>query len=95
MDDVVFFMLNGFFLALYPSKELAADTGILLSDEGWKRFSFSINFRSEDEVDQKVAQMRQKGVNVVKDPQKVFWGSYNAYIKDGEFNFWELAYNPF
>lgn len=94
-DDVVFFMLNGVVLALYPSSNLAADAKIPFNGDGWKRFAFSINFRSELEVDQEVEKLKSRGVNLIKAPGKVFWGGYNAYIEDAEFNLWELAFNPF
>ena len=95
MEGIAFFRLNGIILALYPATELASDANIPLSGDGWKRFSFSINFRSEAEVDQQVESLSSKGVNLVKAPQQVFWGGYNAYVEDAEFNLWELAYNPF
>lgn len=95
MEGIAFFRLNGIILALYPATELASDANIPLSGEGWKRFSFSINFRSEAEVDQQVETLTSKGVNLVKAPQQVFWGGYNSYVEDAEFNLWELAYNPF
>jgi len=94
MDDVVFFMLNGVVLALYPSIALAADAKIPVNGDGWKRFAFSINFRSEEEVDKEVEKLVSRGVNLIKAPEKVFWGGYNAYVEDAEFNLWELAYNP-
>ena len=95
MEGIAFFRLNGFILALYPTTDLASDANIPLSGEGWKRFSFSINFRSQAEVDQQIANLSSRGVNLIKAPQQVFWGGYNAYVEDAEFNLWELAYNPF
>ena len=95
MDDVVFFMLNGIVLALYPSLDLAADAKIPYSGTGWKRFAFAINFRSEEEVNQHVENLKANGVNIIKAPAKTSWGGYHAYIEDAEFNLWELAYNPF
>ncbi len=94
-EGIAFFRLNGIILALYPVDDLAADANIPLSGEGWKRFSFSINFRSEAEVDQRIEELKSKGVKIIKAPQKVFWGGYSAYVEDAEFNLWELAFNPF
>jgi predicted lactoylglutathione lyase len=95
MDDIVFFKMNGFILALYPSEELAKDAQIKNTGNGWKQFSFSINFNSTEEVDQEVSRLKNAGVKVLKEPQSVFWGGYNAYIEDPESNLWEFAYNPF
>ena len=96
-DDhgIVFFKLNGFILSLFPAKELAADAGIEQDGKGFKRFTISINYRSEKEVDQVFEGLRQKAVTIVKSPGNVFWGGYCGYIMDIEKNLWEIAYNPF
>lgn len=94
-NGIVFFKLNGFILALFPADELADDIGIPQNGKGFKRFSLAINYKSEKEVDVAVAELKNKNVKIVKEPQKVFWGGYHAYIADAEDNFWELAYNPF
>ncbi|EJF08625.1 VOC family protein [Pontibacter sp. BAB1700] len=50
---------------------------------------------SEKEVDDLVAELAGKGVRVLKQPEKVFWGGYSSYIADPDDNLWEIAYNPF
>ena len=95
MDGISFFLLNGFVLGLFPANELAADMGIEPGGFGFKRFTLSINFNSEEAVNAVVEELRSKGVEIVKAPEKVFWGGYSGYIKDPEGNYWELAYNPF
>jgi uncharacterized protein len=94
-DGIVFFQLNGIVLALYPQDELAQDIGIPASGDGFKRFSISINFHSEKEVDTAYQNLVKKGVKGIQSPEKVFWGGYRGYISDPESNYWELAYNPF
>lgn len=94
-NGIVFFKLNGFILALFPEDELAEDINVANDGKGFKKFSLAINFNSESEVDQAVDDLKKKGVKIVKEPQKVFWGGYHAYIVDAEENYWELAYNPF
>ena len=93
-EGVVFFKLNGFILGLFPSDELAKDIGVPQDGKGLKRFSLAINFRSAEEVDKACDDLRKKGVKIMKEPQKVFWGGYHGYIADAEDNYWELAYNP-
>jgi len=96
-DGVVFFKLNGFILSLFPTEELAKDAGIP-NDAGspnFKGMSLAYNLNSEKEVDTLVTTLREKGVKIVKAPEKVFWGGYSAYIADVENNLWEIAYNPF
>jgi len=94
-DGIVFYKMNGFVLALYPSVELAEEVNTANDGNGFKQFSMSINFKSEQEVDAIFNSLQQKGAKVVRSPEKVFWGGYRGYIADVEGNYWELAYNPF
>ncbi len=96
-DDggIVFFQMNGFILSLYSAEELAEDIGIHNNGNGFKRITTAICFNSEQEVDAVFRELRDKGAEVVKEPQKVFWGGYSGYVSDPEGNYWELAYNPF
>jgi uncharacterized protein len=94
-DDVVFFQLNGIQLALFPSHSLAEDAGVSGEGSGFRKFSLAHNLRSEKEVDDLVADLKAKGVKVLKEPQKVFWGGYSSYVEDPDGNLWEFAYNPF
>lgn len=94
-DNIVFFKLNGgTVLSLFPAHELAEDIGVPQDGLGFKRFTLAINFRSEQEVDEATEDLRRKGVKIVCEPEKVFWGGYRGYIADPEDNYWELAYNP-
>lgn len=94
-DGIVFFKLNGFILGLFPADELAKDAGVNNDGKGFKKFALAINLNSESEVDKLFKELRQKNVNIIKDPEKVFWGGYRGYIADNEQNLWEIAYNPF
>jgi uncharacterized glyoxalase superfamily protein PhnB len=92
---IVFFELNGFHLALYDREALAKDATVNHTGDGFTGFTMAYNTRSEKEVDDLVESLRQKGVRVIKEPQKVFWGGYSSYIADPDGNLWEIAYNPF
>lgn len=94
-EGIVFFKLNGFILALYPTQELAKDAGISSDHKGFKRFTLAINLSSEAEVNELFSKLSSRGVNVIKEPEKVFWGGYSGYVEDPENNLWEIAYNPF
>ena len=94
-DGIVFFKLNGFIFALFPSSELAADIGISEDGSGFKRMAFAINCKSEKAVNEMFDAFEKNGVKIVKHPGKVFWGGYSGYIADAEDNYWEIAYNPF
>ena len=93
--DIVFFELNGFSLSLYPREELAKDATVDSSGNGFKGFTLAHNVGSEKEVDELIDDLRKKGVKIVKEPQKVFWGGYSSYVADPDGNLWEIAFNPF
>ena len=94
-EDISFFQLNGILLSLYAREKLAEDATVDHVGNGFKGFTIAHNARSEAEVDQIIADLREKGVRIVKEPQKVFWGGYSSYIADPDDNLWEIAYNPF
>jgi uncharacterized protein len=94
-ENIAFFQLNGIQLALFDRHELAKDATIDSAGTGFKSFSLAYNARSEKEVDEIIAILKNKGVKILKIPQKVFWGGYSSYISDPDNNIWEIAYNPF
>ena len=95
-DGIVFFRLNGFILGLFPAHELAEDIGLPAAGaEGFKRMTLAVCYPSEAAVDAVFDALRQKGVRIVRAPERVFWGGYRGYIADIEDNYWEIAFNPF
>ena len=93
--EIVFYQLNGMHLSLYPLKELAKDAEVDPAGNGFKGFTISYNAKSEKDVDEIIDALRKKGVNIIKEPQKVFWGGYSSYFSDPDDNLWEVAFNPF
>jgi len=53
------------------------------------------NTRSESEVDKIIKDLKSKGVKIVKEAQKAFWGGYSSYFADPDDYRWEVAFNPF
>ena len=94
-ENITFFPLNGVLLALYGNNELAEDATVNPEGNGFKGFTLAYNARSEKEVDQTIAELRAKGVEIIKEPQKVNWGGYSSYVSDMDGNLWEIAFNPF
>ncbi len=92
---IVFFKMNGFILGIFPSDELAKDAGVKNNGEGFKRFTLSINYKSEKEVDEALKTLESREVKIIKEPKKTTWGGYSGYVADIEDNLWEIAYNPF
>lgn len=88
-------MHNGLFLSLYAKEALAEDAGVNPQGSGFRGISLAYNTRSEAEVDEIFAKLSEKGIGIVKAPEKVFWGGYSGYIADPDGYLWEIAYNPF
>lgn len=94
-EGVAFFQAGGVVLALFPRDELAKDALVSAEGSGFPGFSLAYNTRSEEEVDEIIRGLKSKGVKILKEPQKVFWGGYHAYFADPDGYLWEVAYNPF
>jgi uncharacterized protein len=95
-DDIIFYQLpGGAMLSLYGRQALAEDATVDHAGSGFKGFTLAYNTRSEKEVDDIITELRDKGVKIVKKPQKVFWGGYSSYIADPDDNLWEIAFNPY
>ncbi len=94
-DNITFFQLNGTLLSLYPKDKLAEDAEVSPEGSGFKAFTLAHNMRSEQEVNDTIEDLRSKGVKIIKEPQKVFWGGYSSYVADLDENLWEIAFNPF
>ncbi len=93
--DIAFFQAGGVVLALFPREKLAEDALSSPEGSGFAGFTLAYNTRSEAEVDSIIKELKAKGVRIVKEPQKVFWGGYSSYFADPDGNLWEVAYNPF
>ena len=93
--DVAFFQAGGVVFAIYPREKLAEDALTSAMGSGFAGFTLAHNAKSESEVDEIIADLKSKGVKIVKEPQKVFWGGYSSYFADPDGYLWEVAYNPF
>jgi catechol 2,3-dioxygenase-like lactoylglutathione lyase family enzyme len=94
-DDIAFFQAGGAVFAIYPREALAEDAVISPDGSGFAGFTLAYNARSESEVDEVISDLKAKGVRIIKEPQKVFWGGYSSYFADPDDYRWEVAYNPF
>lgn len=93
-DPVAFFPLNNIVLGLFPRTELAKDATLPDDGSGFPGFSLAHNLGSAEEVDALFADLKTKKVEIVKPPEKVFWGGYSGYFKDPDGFLWEVAHNP-
>jgi len=94
-DDVAFFQTIGVVLAIYPREKLAKDALISPEGSGFSGITLAYNAQSESEVDEIISNLKSKGVQIIKEPQKAFWGGYSSYFADPDDYRWEVAYNPF
>jgi catechol 2,3-dioxygenase-like lactoylglutathione lyase family enzyme len=94
-DDIAFFQAGGVVISLFPREKLAEDALISHEGHGFAGFTLAYNAQSEAEVDEIIRDLKSKGVAILKEPQKVFWGGYSSYFADPDGYCWEVAYNPF
>ncbi|MDZ4790113.1 MAG: VOC family protein [Hyphomicrobiales bacterium] len=50
---------------------------------------------NEAEVDSVIAEAKDAGATILKQPQHAFWGGYHAFFADPDGHVWEIAHNPF
>lgn len=94
-EDITFFQAGGIVLSIYQREKLAGDALVDPAGSGFAGFTLAYNARSEAEVDEIISDLTAKGVRILKEPQKVFWGGYSSYFADPDGNCWEVAYNPY
>lgn len=93
-EYLIVYKLNTLHLALYSKEGLAKDALTNSRGNGFKSFTFSYNTKSKKEVTELIENLRKKGVKIIKEPQKAYWGGFSSYISDPDDNLWEIAYNP-
>ena len=94
---IVFFNNQGSKLELFPIEELAKDINEsappLVQERGFNGITLACNLKSEKEVDDTIALVRQNGGKIVKEPVRVSWGGYSGYFQDIDGYYWEVAYS--
>jgi len=92
-DDVVFFQAGGMILGLWDRGLLAEDSGVADSS-GWGGVTLAYNVRSPEEVRDVIAEARDAGAEITREPEETFWGGYSAVFLDPDGHPWEVAHNP-
>jgi catechol 2,3-dioxygenase-like lactoylglutathione lyase family enzyme len=76
---------------LYPWDELAEDAHVPIDGDGFRGVTFAYNVRSQERVDEVLAEAEAAGGSIVKSAQPTFWGGYGGYFADPEGYLWEVA----
>jgi len=93
-DEMIMFRLEGTWLGLFPSAELAKDAEVPAEGSGFKGVVLAHNEPSRADVDRVFATALAAGATPRKPPKEAFWGGYSGYFADPEGNLWEVAFNP-
>jgi uncharacterized glyoxalase superfamily protein PhnB len=94
VESTVFFQLGGMALALFGRDALAEDACLPAEGSGFGGITLAQNVRSEEAVDQLLAEAERAGARILKPAQRVFWGGYCGYFADPDGHPWEVAWNP-
>ncbi|GLR19948.1 VOC family protein [Portibacter lacus] len=93
--NIAFFQMGGIVLAFYPREMLAEDAKLSPEGSGFAGITIAYNTKTEAEVDEVMKEVKGLGAEIVKAPEKVFWGGYSGYFKDLDGHLFEVAYSPF
>ena len=66
------------------------------SDVGtaFRGVTLAINVESVALVDSTIAELREKGATITKEPHEEVWGGRSAYFTEPEGNLWEVVWAP-
>jgi hypothetical protein len=92
-DNWVCFLLGGSStaFALYPWDALADDALVDREGSGFRGVTLAYVVRSQDRVDEVLAEAEAAGGTIVKPGQSAAWGGYSGYFADPEGYLWEVA----
>ena len=92
-DNWACFLLGGgsTAFALYPWDELAEDARVPADGSGFRGVTLAYVVRSEERVDDVLADAERAGAEIVKPAQRASWGGYSGYFVDPEGYLWEVA----
>ncbi|CUA83285.1 Uncharacterized conserved protein PhnB, glyoxalase superfamily [Gulbenkiania indica] len=92
---VAFFELGKTWLSLYPRARLAEDVTVAdSSPSAFPGFTLAHNVATPQAVDTLLAEVAERGGEIVKPAQDVFWGGRSGYFRDTDGFLWEVAWNP-
>ena len=78
-------------LGLYPWDTLADDAGVAAEGSGFRGITFSYIARSDERVDEVLAEAKRAGGKIVKPGQHAAWGGYFGYFTDPDGYLWKVG----
>lgn len=93
-DAIVFFQLQGSWLALFPKQALAEDAGIPSGGSGFGNFTLAHNVVDRADVDRILDEAQAAGARLIKPAQEAYWGGYTGCFADPDGFIWEVAQVP-
>ena len=94
-DIVMFRLKNGLIFSIYKDQDHANYIGNQqVATNAAPKTYLTINTNSLKETDEIFMELERKSVNIIKKPEKVFWGGYVGIVADPENNYWEICFNP-
>lgn len=94
-ENIVFFDMGGYILALFPRDRLAEDAMVSSAGSGFSGITLAHNVRQKQEVAFHLEKAKSLGAKILKPAQDVFWGGHSGYFSDPDGHLWEVAHNPF
>jgi len=77
-------------LTLFGWDEKAEDAGVAAEGSGFRGITLSYNVRSEERVDEVLAEAERAGGTITKPSAHTFWGGYSGYFSDPDGHLWEV-----
>jgi len=78
-------------LSLFPWDEVAQEADVPAEGSGFRGSVFAYNVRSEERVDEVLAEAERAGGTITRPARKTPWGGYSGYFADPEGYLWEVA----
>lgn len=94
-ENIAFFNMGGYLLALFPWDHLAEDVTVASAGSGFRGVTLAHTVRDKADVATILSRAQALGAKVVKPAQDVFWGGHSGYFADPNGHLWEVAFNPF
>jgi len=78
-------------MGLLRWEALAGDAGVGPDSSGFRGITFSYLVRSDERVDEVLAEAERAGGKITKPAESQPWGGYSGYFADPDGNLWKVA----